>query len=185
MSFRAFISVDLDVGEGIRQLCGELRDTGAALKVVDPEIVHLTLKFLGDMDEKLVPGIREAMIASVEGVPPFQVRFQSVGAFPARSRPRVVWVGVKNVDPLISIAERLDERLSSLGFEREKRLFSPHLTVARAKGSRGMNRIQAVMDEWRDREIGVETVDSIRLKKSVLDPRGPTYSTVEEICLGD
>ncbi len=183
MSFRAFISVDLNAGQALREVCGELRGTKASLKVVDPAIMHITLKFLGDIDERNVPGIVEVMRSSADGVEPFEFKLNGMGAFPNRNRIKVVWIGIPNPGPMIILADRIDEGLASLGFERERREFKPHLTVARARTPKGMDSVQEIMRRLGNQDFGSQSIDSIRLKRSVLGPKGPTYHIVEEIPL--
>lgn len=181
MSFRSFISVDIDAGQSLRELCSELKQSGAALKVVNPDIMHITLKFLGDVEESVVDDIARVIRESVHDVNGFEMKLHDLGAFPNKNRIRVVWVGIPNPGPLERVAERIDEGLSPLGFEMEKRKFKPHLTVARAKSPKGMDRVQEIMKRWKNTDFGSQMVDRIKLKKSVLGPKGPTYYTVEEI----
>ncbi|MFP4170827.1 MAG: RNA 2',3'-cyclic phosphodiesterase [Methanomassiliicoccales archaeon] len=180
---RAFISMDMDAGERVGRFGQELGETDAALKVVDPGIMHVTLKFLGDIDGSLVPEIRGCMERSVTQVPQFRARLEGVGAFPKMSKMKVIWIGVEEGGNMTVLAQRLEEELSSLGFREERRPFHPHLTVARVKGSRGMGKVKEVMSRWDGVEFGEQTMDSIRLKRSELGPRGPTYYTVEEVPL--
>ena len=181
MSFRSFISVDIDAGQSLRELCSELRQSGAALKVVNPDIMHITLKFLGDVEESAVDDIAGVIKESARDVSRFEIKLHDIGAFPSKNRIRVVWVGIPNPGHLELVAERIEEGLSPLGFERENRKFKPHLTVARAKSPRGMDKVQEIMKRWQNTDFGDQTVDRIRLKKSVLGPSGPTYYTVEEV----
>jgi 2'-5' RNA ligase len=183
MPFRAFISVDLPRLPPLEALSEELRGTGASLKLVDPGRVHLTLKFLGDTEEALVPRILEAMRASVAGVPPFPVRLVGTGAFPSLRRMNVLWVGMEGAEPMVEVARRLEAGVEPLGYPRERRDFSPHVTIARAKGGRGLEEARRVLEAHARDTFGEVVVDRIRLKKSVLAPAGPTYSTVDEVPL--
>jgi len=183
MAFRAFISVDLPELDALRALAEELRRTGASLKVVDVSHVHLTLKFLGDTEEALVPRIVDAMRASVAGIRPFTVRLAGTGAFPDLRRMNVVWVGMEGAEPLAEIARRLEESLEPLGYPRERRAFSPHVTNARVKGPRGLDDVRRVLEARARDAFGEVSVVGIRLKKSILTPQGPVYSTVEEVPL--
>lgn len=183
MPFRAFISLDIGGLASLAQVIGELDSTGAQIKTVDPSLVHITLKFLGDVDEAKVPGIVDSMKEAARGVPPFEVRLKRVGAFPSASRARVVWVGMEGAAPIVGMAARLDDALSSLGFEREQRSFSPHVTIGRMKGSRGAEDVRRVIQQNQDKDFGEYGFSALRLKKSVLGPKGPTYSTVEEVGL--
>jgi 2'-5' RNA ligase len=184
MSFRSFISVDIDAGPELVNVCKDLKDTRSRLKVVDPRILHITLKFLGDIEERLVPEIVSVMRDSVEGIDPFHFDLRGVGAFPNSKKIRVVWVGIPDPGPMPVLVERLEEGLSGLGFEKERREFRPHLTVARAKDPRGMEEVREIMNGLKDHHFGTQDVSSIRLKKSILGPKGPTYSTVEEVAFG-
>jgi len=160
--FRAFISVDLPELEALKALGEELRRTGGPLKIVDPARVHLTLKFLGDTEEELVPKIVDVMRKSVAGVRPFTVRLVGTGAFPNLHRMNVLWVGMEGADPLVEIARRLEAGLEPLGYPRENRDFSPHTTIARAKDRRGLDAVRGPGDELEllePRNRGARAVD--------------------------
>jgi 2'-5' RNA ligase len=183
--FRAFISVDIKPSE---KLIGTIRDLMASradLKIVRPELLHLTLKFLGDTEESMVGDVLLRMSRSVEGIESFDMRLKGMGAFPSMSNIRVVWVGIEDGQLLKRIADRLDSSLSDLGFERDRKGFVPHLTLARTRSGRNIANVQALLQESATREYGEYRVDRILLKKSVLSPQGPTYSTVGEQLLGD
>ncbi len=183
MAFRAFISADLPELVALRAFAEELRRTGASLKVVDVSQVHLTLKFLGETEAALVPRIVDAMRASVAGIRRFTVRLAGTGAFPNLRRMNVVWVGMEGAEPLAQIAARLEESLEPLGYPREGRAFSPHVTIARVKGPGGLEDARRVLEARARDAFGEASVDGIRLKKSVLTPQGPVYSTVEDVPL--
>lgn len=111
---------------------------------------------------------------------PFLIEFRGTGAFPGLKHMRVVWVGVRNAEKLVSIAEYLNDELAELGFKKEKRRFSPHLTLARVKGGKNKERLAEVVKGFENEDFGGLEVGGIRLKKSVLGPKGPTYSTLHE-----
>lgn len=184
MPFRAFIAADVDTTPRLMDMKRSLGDLGAQLKLVDLENIHLTLKFLGDTDEGLVENIVEIMKTSVEGVEPFTMELRGTGVFPNPNYMKVLWVGLDNAEPLISIAKKIDNGTSELGFKREKKGFHPHITVARVKGPRKKNQVQQILRDYQNETFGSQYVDCIRLKKSVLSREGPTYSTVEEVKLG-
>jgi len=181
MPFRAFISVDLERFGPLKSLVQDVSAASPALKAVNPEQMHLTLKFLGDTAENLVPSIVSIMKDSVQGVEPFKIRLVGTGAFPNLDYMRVLWVGLDDGGILGPIARNLDVSLSKFGFDREEREFSPHVTIARMKGSQGKDRLKAILSEHKDEVFGEQQVSSIRLKKSVLKPQGPEYATVEEV----
>ncbi len=184
MRFRAFIAVDLDSGSVAGKVLTELGTSGAALKLVETKNLHLTLRFLGDTEESRIPDIRKALVESVQGVLPFELRFRGLGVFPNPNYIKVVWIGLDGAEPLALMAGRLDDALAKVGFGREGK-FSPHLTVARVRSPRNRDRLTALLRERQNDEFGKMTVGKIALKRSVLSSAGPTYTTVEEVRLGD
>ena len=183
--FRGFISFDIQPSTRMKDLCVSLVECEAALKVVSTDILHITLKFLGDVSDMIVPDISKVMEESVRGIPPLKVDVSDVGAFPSKSNIRVVWIGISEPGDLKEIVKRLEDGLEPLGFKKEVRPFSPHLTVARSKGSKGMGCVRELIQKWDGADFGTQLLDRIRLKKSVLGPRGPTYTTLEEVPLRD
>jgi 2'-5' RNA ligase len=184
MSFRAFISVDIERNEGVESLQAGLRKTGANLKLVDLNNIHLTLKFLGNTDEALVPKIKNIMEEGVANMAPFELELRGVGAFPNVNRMQVLWVGTRNAEGLGDLASYLQDELDQLGFKKEKRRFSPHITLARVRSGRNLDAVRAVLGEYTEERFGVQTIDRIRLKKSDLRPSGPIYTVVEEAHFG-
>lgn len=160
-------------------------DIDGKIKAIGPENLHLTLKFLGDTRTDLVDDIHRVMVDSVKGVPPFDMTLKGCGAFPDRGRPRVLWVGCQGAGPLTGIAAKMDEGVSRLGFKREKRGFAAHLTVARVRFTKDKQGLRDFFSKFDDMDHGTVKVDRIKLKKSVLSPRGATYSTVSEVELGE
>lgn len=181
--FRAFISADLPPLPRIEALARELREAGRTLKVVSAEHLHLTLKFLGDTEAGLVPEIVSAMREAASGVAPFTVEIRGTGAFPSLSHPSVLWVGIRGAEPLAGMAKVLDQHLTTLGFEPERRPWSPHVTLARVRGGQRMDAVQALLRSHEADAFGEARVEEIRLKKSVLQPGGPEYTTVEAVRL--
>ena len=181
--FRGFISVDIsDIGELVK-LDRELRTVGGGMRPVAMDIVHVTLKFLDETDEAAIPKLIDAMDKAVKGVAPFEITLKGMGAFPTKDNIRVVWVGMQGAEPLIGIAKVLDDECARLGFEKEERPFSPHLTVGRMKDPTGTEQVKGIIERFKDHDFGKRPVKSIRLKKSVLGAKGPTYTTVAEVVL--
>jgi 2'-5' RNA ligase len=180
MTFRAFISIDVEPSDSMRRFHQALKDVNAQVKLVDLENTHLTLKFLGNTSDNHVPEIVRLMETSLEGMKPFTIRFRGTGAFPSLNHMKVVWIGLEKTDDMKVISEYLDEELAVLDYRKEKRKFSPHLTIGRVKGGRNKQMLAETISAWRDEDFGELEVNSIRLKKSVLSPQGPTYSTVHE-----
>lgn len=184
MNFRAFISADIQPSPNLVSILSQLSGSKADLKAVKPDLLHLTLKFLGETDEAAIEEVDRRMIRACEGIPEFKIRLKGMGAFPSLSDIRVVWVGIEDGRALVQIATRLDEYLKELGFERDKHGFKPHLTVARVRSGRNIANVQEILRTNAVSDFGEYLVDRIRLKKSVLSPKGPTYSVVREQLLG-
>ncbi len=180
MKFRAFISVEIEPSDALSGLLADLRRTGADLKVVKPDLLHVTLKFLGDVDEALTGEISEDIRQAAESRNSFSIGLKGMGAFPSMSNIRVVWVGIEDQGKLAEIAADVESSMADLGFERDRRGFKAHLTVARTRSPMGMPSVQGLIRENAVRDFGEYRVDRLLLMKSVLSPSGPTYSVVAE-----
>jgi len=183
VGIRAFISIDIDDPIVLREII-KLRDlvvsTGVPMKPVEDENIHLTLRFLGNIPESLVDEIHNIMKAIKFKA--FTIHIKGLGCFPRITRPRVIWVGVsKGSDELKRIRNELERGLRRLGFKPEAEEFIPHITIARVKGSARIQSLIKVLNEYQDHDIGFMEVKSIRLKQSILTPRGPIYKTLKEV----
>ncbi|UCH88716.1 MAG: RNA 2',3'-cyclic phosphodiesterase [Thermoplasmata archaeon] len=185
MPFRAFIAVDIGPMPELVKLSEELKATKADLKLVEPENIHITLKFLGDTDEVLVEQITGQMIESSRGIQPFELRFEKIGAFPNINYLKVIWVGLEGATPLVQISRKLDSGLRSLGFKSDKKGFKPHITLARVRSPRGKSELKNVINAHSSDFFGTLNVNKIILKKSVLSPAGPTYTDISVVDLSD
>lgn len=184
-SFRAFVAVEVGALAGVVALLEGARGTGADLKVVEPTNVHVTLKFVGDLDVARVGDVTSAIRAAARDVPPFECALEGVGSFGPREAPRVLWVGLRGAEPLGEIAARLDEDFAKLGVaEREGRAFKPHVTLARSRSERGGREAAAWVRANSSASAGLVRVADVRLMRSDLSPAGPRYSVVERVPLG-
>ena len=182
---RLFIAVALppDVRETLARVIGRLRDADLrGVRLVAPEGVHVTLKFLGNVDGALVPSLPEALDAAGSGVAPFELAPQGVGTFPDERAPRVLWAGIAgDTEALAGLARRVDEACATLGFARERRQFAPHLTLARmrdtATSEDRVRAAQALAAAGSD-VGGAFAVDALHLIKSTLTPSGARYETM-------
>lgn len=179
--FRGFIAIDIVAFPKLLEYEREIKNTGANVKLVEPGNIHLTLKFLGDTDESLIDRIEEIMNDSVKEIEPFEIQLKGTGVFPNERYIKVVWIGIENAESIGKIADKLDEKISTLGFHKEKRKFSAHLTIARVKNIKNKQQLIQIIEKYRDTEFTNIIVDSIKLKKSDLTPKGPTYTTLKEV----
>lgn len=174
---RCFIGVKVD-NPLINSFIGELLEVGAALRPVKPENLHLTLKFLGEVPEDAVKGIKKAMDDSFSGFESFEASLFGTGTFPSMNYMRVVWIGFQeNRERFIEMQRMVDKNLVPLGFDSDNR-FHPHLTLARVKSQKGKEKLKAFLSKNKERSFGKLNVRSVELKESVLGPKGPVYSTV-------
>jgi len=181
--FRGFIAVDVDVSSNILDFIEEISKSGANVKLVEPENIHITLKFLGDTKEDLIDDITNITRDSVAGVKPFKIRLVGTGVFPNENYIRVVWIGIKDSEIIAEIANRIDDRLSSLGFKKERRGFSAHLTIGRVRTAENKENLLNIINKYSDLEFCSLDVSSINLVKSDLTPKGPIYTTLKEVKL--
>jgi len=184
LSLRAFIAVDIEdeaILARIKGLQARLVATDGILKLVEPGNIHITLWFLGNITPFRAERIYEGMKSI--SFRPFKIELTGVGAFPRPTRPRVIWIGIgRGSEELRAIYEQLKDILRPLGFKPDPKGFTPHVTVARVK-RHGPELVKAIMD-CSTEHFGTFEAREIRLKKSVLTPRGPIYSTLYSVQAG-
>jgi 2'-5' RNA ligase len=185
---RLFIAVDLDdaareaIAAEQKRLVAAIGG-GGGLRAVRPEQMHLTLVFLGHVDDAKVPEISTAVRAAV-AERAFDLVFAGIGVFPPRGRPNVLWVGVADgARDVTTVQHEMASRVQRLGIELERRPFHPHLTLARWRDSRPADRMRA-LDAATNRAVARIRVDHVTLYQSRLSPAGPSYSVVARAALG-
>ncbi len=173
---RTFIAVELD--PDFRERIRELQDkfSNFDLKFVKPELVHITLKFLGDVDESRILSISAALDSIL--CEPFEAKVGGLGAFPKPANPRVLWLGATG--NFKALHENVEDLLKPFKFETDSREFSAHATLARVKFLKKdqKNYFVNTLRELKDIEIGSMWVNKVLLKKSTLTPEGPIYETL-------
>jgi 2'-5' RNA ligase len=174
-----------------REAAGVLRrlraDAGVAdVKWVSPENLHVTLRFLGDVEEDRVPAVRDCVERAAAGVLPFRLRLAGVGAFPPRGAPRVLWIGIADgAKELARLASRTEKQLLDRGLigAPETRPFRAHVTLGRPRGTRSPGRTADLLGEVAF-EGGAHRLEEVRLVESRLSPRGASYTAVARVPLG-
>lgn len=181
---RSFVAFDIN-NPAVLQKFAEVQDsllnTGADLKAVEPQNIHITMRFLGDIQATMVDPIHESM--KKVDFSAFDCEIHGLGVFPDLRYTRVVWAGMtKGSDELQKIAEQLETQLRTLGFRADPKGFNPHLTLARVRTGRNKAELAHRVQELVNYDFGIVHADCLRLKKSVLTPQGPIYSTLREVC---
>lgn len=182
---RCFISIELprELKKEMDAATASLRASNADIKWVSPENLHLTLKFLGDTPEELLPRIKEELASALREKARFRVRLSGIGVFPDRRRPRVIWIGMQDSDNLLLIQKSVDDAMAKLGYESEGRPFRAHLTLGRIRSQRGLDAVLRVFDVLKDMVFGDMEVEAVSVMKSELSPKGSKYSELFDIPL--
>ncbi len=178
---RSFVAVDLD--EKLVTPVGEIQSkiSEGKIKYVEPENLHFTLKFLGEITEKKAQDVLTSLREVCRSFSPFTISLTKVGVFPSLNYIKVIWIGVES-EEFFSLSTQVDSSMGALGFKKERDL-TPHLTIGRVKAPGNKARLREQIQGFSDIHIGEMTVSSVTLKKSELTKTGPVYSNIEEITL--
>ena len=185
---RTFIAVD--PGKPIRDRMVALQETlgrtGTEVKWVEPENLHVTLLFLGEVGDRDLPAVCRVVAECAAGQAPFPMTVERAGCFPNPRRPRVVWVGVGEGAPeLVALHDALEPPLLDLGcYRREDRQYTPHLTLGRVKSDRPTDQLAAALAKQAGWKGGEVTVREVLVMGSELTPKGPVYTVLSRARLG-
>ncbi len=185
-TIRAFIALELPatVISFLDKLQRDLKSLKLRAKWVRPENIHLTLKFLGNIDSGDIDKIGGAMSDAAEDFVPLTLAFKGVGVFPGIKRPRVIWVGLGGqIQLLLALQRKLEDNLAVIGFAKEKRPFKGHLTLGRFKQAVNRDTIRHIIQEYANSENEEFTAGRIILFKSDLKPTGAVYSQLQQAAL--
>ncbi len=184
-TIRTFIAFDTpeEIREEIRKVQDTLRSAGADVRWETADKFHVTIKFLGDVEESRLPGVLSRISGVLNGRPPFTVVYEKVGVFPDLKRPRVIWIGCDNPDgTLLAMKEALDRELEPLGFEIEERRFRPHVTLGRVRSPGKIKNLTPMLESL---TFGARNgrIDVVSVMRSVLKPQGAEYSILQSLHL--
>lgn len=183
---RLFVSVDLPEGfaERIADIQEELSEA-SGLRLTDPTQTHVTLKFLGEVDENRLPELEEALETAVteSGVSPFEAEYGGLGVFPSLDYISVVWIGLRDgSEAMTRLHEAIERETVRLGFDPEDHDFTPHATIARMEHAGGKELVQRLVRE-RDPTVGRTRIEQISLTKSETGPDGPVYTALSTLSI--
>jgi len=157
----------------------DLQQTRADLKLVEPEIMHLTLRFLGEIPEQTIEKVKEIMEST--RFHQFDAGFSGVGTFPSLSRINVIWIGITEGEKQLNeIFHQIEPKLRQIGMPPDNKGFNPHMTIARVKSGANRGVLVEAVSRMREFQFGKMSVKCVRLKKSTLTPKGPIYTTMHE-----
>lgn len=183
---RTFIALELpgEIKSSLAKLQEELKTSQADVKWVEPENIHLTLKFLGEIEEKKLDKINKILEDIAGEKKYFPIRISNLGAFPKINFPRVIWIGIDKGDEEVKkIAKKLEDGLAEIGIQREDRPFSSHITIGRTKSALNRDKLIQGLNNLANKlsEENLEfVVKKITLFKSALTPKGPVYEILRE-----
>ncbi|OHB57106.1 MAG: 2'-5' RNA ligase [Planctomycetes bacterium RBG_13_44_8b] len=181
---RLFVAIDISekLRSAIDRLQHKLKDrmkNESGIKWVNPELMHLTLKFLGEAEESKIEDINQAVESACRDKEPFEFAFSTVGTF---GRPaRVLWLGSEKQNlNLAKLAADIENALEDLDFEKEQRDFNAHLTLARIKSHSLGKTLQSVLNDFSKIDLPTVSADSVCMYKSQLTPTGPVYTLLKK-----
>jgi len=185
-TIRAFIAIPLEpkIQHAIECVQDHLKKTNSDVKWVTPKNIHITLKFLGDVDTEQINSVKQTLANLFQNTRSFKVELSRLGAFPNIDRPRTLWVGLKDSKQRLSrIAVSLEKALGKIGFQGDQKSFSPHITIGRIRSSKNISALSKSMSNYQISENCTQNISKIILFQSNLCPDGPIYKSLYQIKL--
>lgn len=183
-TFRSFFACEIsqEILKEIGNLQAELKHSlPRSVKWVNPGNLHLTIKFIGEFKTTHLEMLKTSLFTALEDIPPFKMEIKGLGVFPSYKKPRIIWLGINAEKPLVNLVQIVDRECAQIGYPREKRPFSAHITLGRIKSYATREDHKMIVDMLRTKEtivIGNQTVDSLHFIKSDLTPNGPIYKNM-------
>jgi 2'-5' RNA ligase len=183
---RVFIAIDLDpkIRQTIKSIQDHLRTIDCNVTWVRPENVHLTLKFLGEINPKRIDSLIPELSNALQNIDPILTKLTQLGAFPSIQYPRVLWIGLKDHhQQIFQLVSSLEKRLATIGFKKERKAFSLHITIGRIRSPKNINKLSHAISSYTLPSRITQTVLSVALYKSTLTPQGPIYEVLKRFPL--
>jgi 2'-5' RNA ligase len=174
---RTFIAIDVTAHQSLLSVLEQLSRMGRSMRVVDAAHLHLTLRFLGDVEDTAIRRITDELRQCISGVPPFPLQLFGLGVFPHAQRPTVVWAGCSASAELDELEQRIADLATALGFSPDRLPFRPHVTLARVS-ARPPSTLANLLRQHAGTDFGVTKVQEVKLYRSDLTPQGPIYSVL-------
>ncbi len=160
----------------VEELLLTLKTAGADVRWIRTGSMHLTIKFLGELNEQQVEEVKKTLQEVVLSYSPFTFKVAGVGGFPNLRRPKVIWAGVSSSKELVSLQKDIETALSGKGFEPGVREFIPHLTLGRIRSSSSIDQALSVLEKAGNRVFGKVEVNEVVLMESHLSPSGAKHT---------
>jgi 2'-5' RNA ligase len=186
-TIRAFIAVEIDRPnkEKLLNIISSLKKSNADVKWINENQMHLTLKFLGNVEENKILQISNALKPIADNFSPFSITFSKIGAFPNIHQPRVVWVGIqKGADELKNLSTKIEGDLEILGFPKEKRSYTAHLTLGRTRSLKNITNLTDLIKNAGFSSQNEIKINELILFKSTLTSAGAIYTPISKFNLG-
>ncbi len=180
---RTFIAIELEksLKQNLIDFIKEIDPGNKSIRWVKPGGMHLTLKFLGEIDQEKTEKVKANLREVFKNFAPFMIRFTGTGTFPHNSRhPRVLWMGAEAHPTIFNLQNAIEEEMAKLQFKREKRKFFPHLTLGRVKFQKGIAPVLDKLNSRKNHNFGEMEINKITLFQSSLKPSGAEYYPLEE-----
>ncbi len=180
-SIRTFIAITVppSIQGTVEKIQERFKEIRSPIRWVKPSHLHLTLKFLGNVDEEQIEDIKECLANAGQEINTFLLKSTEIGIFPNINYPRVVWLGFSDPTRLLhKLEENIENQLQKIGFQPEDRKFTPHLTIGRIKSLKGKTDIIRMIHNEKNISYDNIHVTGIKLIKSNLKPSGPEYSVL-------
>jgi RNA 2',3'-cyclic 3'-phosphodiesterase len=187
MTIRAFVAIEInkETRNKLSEFLTQLKKIDADVKWVACENIHLTLKFLGYIEENILSALDKIISDAVSCLRPFDINIENVGAFPSLKKPRVIFVCVQDKGSnLLKIYEKLDKGIEELGIMRDAKKYVGHITLGRIKSRKNIAALINALNSGVGYFFGQENVNYISLMQSKLTPNGPIYTTLRNFAIG-
>ena len=182
---RLFIAIKIEPDQSFMEIYTKLTSNLSYENIRFAEIknLHLTLRFIGETEENKIPDIDRVMNKMAETAKSFTLNINRTGVFGSSYNPKVLWFGIDTIEQLTQLHTAIELNLSKVGFYPDRQNFVPHLTLSRIKQLKDLKLFQKIINEYRDKEIMKQEVQSFSLIESILMKEGPIYNTLSSYTL--
>ncbi|MCC7553942.1 MAG: RNA 2',3'-cyclic phosphodiesterase [Methanobacteriaceae archaeon] len=179
-NIRSFLAIEIDenLKKSILNLQNEFKKINTNIKFVNPENMHLTLKFFGDISLDCSKKIALKIEDIIKNYNSFELELENIGSFPNKNYIKVIWIGFNENKTLSNLQKELDNEFYKLKFKKERN-YTSHLTIGRVKGPKNKDLVKKIIDENKNIKLGKINVNKISLKKSTLTANGPIYEDLK------